>query len=288
MPVATTLTQFVCLVFTALFGSLAYPNKRGFSSTLSPFSSSPFLSIFPLCVNLSPTFVRSFVCSSRPTVLCKTVGVYEIGYHNRETGKRSMVQVAVMQNIFYGRQISKTFDLKGSLRGRFARNLQKQDSNPHPPETPAASDANATVGGRRQRRRLQHRSGFSESDSDTEEEASSSFEMSVNPSRAADRDASTTDDPTDLTKHDEKEASAPNPTLLDGDFLEFTLGRPLPLTDRAKAVFQMSVFNVSPSIRAAAVVLVRSCLPPASHIGRCSCSVLSILMFDSLVVVVRY
>ena len=34
-------------------------------------------------------------------------------------------------------------------------------------------------------------------------------------------------------------------TLLDGDFLEFTHGRPLPLTDRAKAVFHMSVLNVS-------------------------------------------
>ena len=33
----------------------------------------------------------------RPTVLCKIVGVYQIGYHNRETGKRTMEQVAVMQ-----------------------------------------------------------------------------------------------------------------------------------------------------------------------------------------------
>lgn len=33
-------------------------------------------------------------------------------------------------------------------------------------------------------------------------------------------------------------------TLLDGDFLEFTNGRPLPLTDRAKAVFHMSILNV--------------------------------------------
>ena len=33
-------------------------------------------------------------------------------------------------------------------------------------------------------------------------------------------------------------------TLLDGDFLEYTNGRPLPLTDRAKAVFHMSILNV--------------------------------------------
>ena len=48
-----------------------------------------------------------------PTVLCKIVGVYQIGYHNRVTGKRSMEQVAVMQDIFYGRRIGKIFDLKG-------------------------------------------------------------------------------------------------------------------------------------------------------------------------------
>ncbi len=32
-----------------------------------------------------------------PTMLCKIVGVYQIGYHNRETNKRTMEQVAVMQ-----------------------------------------------------------------------------------------------------------------------------------------------------------------------------------------------
>jgi hypothetical protein len=34
-------------------------------------------------------------------------------------------------------------------------------------------------------------------------------------------------------------------TLLDGDFLEFTVGRPMPMNDRAKAVFHMSILNVS-------------------------------------------
>ena len=31
--------------------------------------------------------------------------------------------------------------------------------------------------------------------------------------------------------------------LLDENFLEFTNGRPLPLTDRAKAIFHMSILN---------------------------------------------
>eukprot|EP00546_Thalassionema_frauenfeldii_P019067 CAMPEP_0178894948 /NCGR_PEP_ID=MMETSP0786-20121207/301_1 /TAXON_ID=186022 /ORGANISM="Thalassionema frauenfeldii, Strain CCMP 1798" /LENGTH=691 /DNA_ID=CAMNT_0020565097 /DNA_START=745 /DNA_END=2820 /DNA_ORIENTATION=+ len=130
-----------------------------------------------------------------PTVLCKIVGVYQIGYHNRVTGKRSMEQVAVMQNIFYGRKIAKTFDLKGSLRGRFARQLH---SNNAAKESADQSEANATVYKRM------------ETESDEEEE-----EKPVNQ----------------------------NGTLLDGDFLEYTNGRPLPLNDRAKAVFHMSILN---------------------------------------------
>lgn len=50
------------------------------------------------------------------------------------------------------------------------------------------------------------------------------------------------------TGKDSRETSGPTisaGTLLDGDFLEFTNGRPLPLTDRAKALFHMSVLNVS-------------------------------------------
>ncbi|CAM9521296.1 unnamed protein product, partial [Laminaria digitata] len=56
-----------------------------------------------------------------PTVLCKIVGVYQIGYHNKITGKRQMDQLVVMQNIFYQRNISLVFDLKGSTRSRYVR-----------------------------------------------------------------------------------------------------------------------------------------------------------------------
>ena len=177
-------------------------------------------------------------CRRRPTVLCKIVGVYQIGYHNRVTGKRSMEQVAVMQNIFYDRKISKTFDLKGSLRGRFARHLQKNDGA-NPLETPTASDANAVVsaGDRRGRRRV-HKSNLSESDSDTEEELTSEGPRHDARPQLAEEfiESAKTDIPAVTSQYS---------TLLDGDFLEFTSGRPLPLTDRAKSVFQMSVLNVS-------------------------------------------
>mmetsp|Transcript_29853 Transcript_29853/g.50945 ORF Transcript_29853/g.50945 Transcript_29853/m.50945 type:complete len:2213 (+) Transcript_29853:89-6727(+) len=150
-----------------------------------------------------------------PTVLCKIVGVYQIGYHNRVTGKRTMEQVAVMQNIFYGRKISKIFDLKGSLRGRFTRqgNLEKDQHS---------------------KRSSYHRRSTGSSDSESsgsDEEDDESLSIASDGSEKDENDK------------DGKAKAASIPTLLDGDFLEFTSGRPLPLTDRAKAVFHMSILN---------------------------------------------
>ena len=117
-----------------------------------------------------------------------------------------MEQVAVMQNIFYNRKITKIFDLKGSLRGRFAAHIQtaKDESRPDTP-----SHASDTSSLRR---------------------------------KASDGPDDKKDDHSVLS--DEASTSGPG-TLLDGDFLEFTRGRPMPMTDRAKAVFQMSILNVS-------------------------------------------
>lgn len=140
--------------------------------------------------------------SNRPTVLCKIVGIYEIGVHNRVTGKRTMEQVAVMQNIFYNRKISRMFDLKGSLRGRFAAQIRKAKA-----------------------------------------EEGKSMDASESTSTGGRRKGEETDD-TEATSTDEDASETGTATLLDGDFLEFTMGRPMPMTDRAKAVFQMSILNV--------------------------------------------
>jgi 1-phosphatidylinositol-3-phosphate 5-kinase len=145
-----------------------------------------------------------------PTVLCKIVGVYQIGYHNRLTGKRSMEQVAVMQNIFYNKKISRTFDLKGSLRGRFAAQIQR------------AKD---------------------ESSLDTPSRGSDGYSSERKDGRIHGSDV---DDEFDAIHHNEGRRTSnkkESGTLLDGDFLEFTSGRPMPMNDRAKAVFQMSILN---------------------------------------------
>ncbi|GMH93598.1 hypothetical protein TL16_g12675 [Triparma laevis f. inornata] len=139
-----------------------------------------------------------------PTVLCKIVGVYQIGYHNRVTGKRSMEQVAVMQDIFYGRKIGKIFDLKGSSRGRYV-NVHKGD------------DDSSTVGGTPM--------GGSDGGQFFNSEHDSDEGRDTGTSGASDR------------------KSEIDTVLLDENFLEFTNGRPLPLTDRAKAIFHMSILN---------------------------------------------
>mmetsp|Transcript_31801 Transcript_31801/g.68845 ORF Transcript_31801/g.68845 Transcript_31801/m.68845 type:complete len:2148 (-) Transcript_31801:1362-7805(-) len=148
-----------------------------------------------------------------PTVLCKIVGVYQIGYHNRLTGKRTMEQVAVMQNIFHGRKISKVFDLKGSLRGRFTQQLAEKGRNAK-----------------------RHGSSNDLADLDSPVDGDP-----IGSSRHSDGNESGFSPGEDAEEADLLGPSVP--TLLDGDFLEFTSGRPLPLNDRSKAVFHMSILN---------------------------------------------
>ena len=124
-----------------------------------------------------------------------------------------MEQVAVMQNIFYNQRISKTFDLKGSLRGWFAAQIQRAKDDSQLDASISSVDRQAIGLKRRTSEGLSETSISSpveENDGDT------SYETQPGPA-----------------------------TLLDGDFLAFTYGRPLPLTDRAKSVFQMSILNVS-------------------------------------------
>ena len=56
--------------------------------------------------------------ASKATVLAKLIGFYTIKIKNLETGAiQSKADLLVMENLFYDRNISKTFDLKG-IQGR--------------------------------------------------------------------------------------------------------------------------------------------------------------------------
>jgi hypothetical protein len=202
--------------------------------------------------------------SFRPTVLCKIVGVYQIGVHNRENGKRSMEQVAVMQNVFYNRKITKIFDLKGSLRGRFAAQLHQAQNSMQPGKPQTSNDHRGTRSKDASKGKYERDSknnngdkGLNDTDSRQSTSSNSIVDESVvgsietplslhhmpstqKPPPSSDRCSIPNDN---KTESDDVDHEIQVSTLLDGDFLEFTSGRPMPLTDRAKAVFQMSILN---------------------------------------------
>ena len=61
----------------------------------------------------------------RPTVLARILGIYRIGFRNEKTGRTMKQEVLIMENVFYNRQISQTFDLKGSMRNRYAQTSER-------------------------------------------------------------------------------------------------------------------------------------------------------------------
>ncbi|XP_047360824.1 1-phosphatidylinositol 3-phosphate 5-kinase isoform X1 [Vespa velutina] len=54
----------------------------------------------------------------QPTLLGKIVGVYRVSFKNDTTNNGIRTSVLVMENLFYNREITDKFDLKGSIRNR--------------------------------------------------------------------------------------------------------------------------------------------------------------------------
>ena len=54
-------------------------------------------------------------------------GVYKVVYKNMITGKELKLDLLVMENLFYQRNISYKFDLKGSIRNRLADTKNKKE-----------------------------------------------------------------------------------------------------------------------------------------------------------------
>lgn len=63
----------------------------------------------------------------KPTALAKIVGVYRIGFRNTQTNRALKQDVLIMENLFYNRKISQTFDLKGSNRNRLVNTSGKRE-----------------------------------------------------------------------------------------------------------------------------------------------------------------
>ncbi|KAG2235832.1 hypothetical protein INT48_003944 [Thamnidium elegans] len=98
-------------------------NDRLLMKQMSKYELDAFLGFAPAYFqHMSEAFFREL-----PTVLAKIFGFYSIGYKNSVTGKSMRMDVLVMENLFYQRNIKKIFDLKGSMRNRHVQSTGKQD-----------------------------------------------------------------------------------------------------------------------------------------------------------------
>lgn len=124
------------------------------------------------------------------------------------------------KNIFYNKKISKTFDLKGSLRGRYASQIKGNHDDQSSNQNSNTNHSSDTVNGRR-KHGLD--SGLDRNDGGNDDVQNKFYQEDQAMSAGGDKKGLR--------------------TLLDGDFLEETCGRPMPMHDRAKAVFHMSILN---------------------------------------------
>jgi len=63
-------------------------------------------------------YLERSVARGEQTLLAKIVGVYKVGLKNSATGQGMNMEFLVMENLFHGKEVSKSYDLKGSERNR--------------------------------------------------------------------------------------------------------------------------------------------------------------------------
>ncbi|MCD7450593.1 hypothetical protein HAX54_007389 [Datura stramonium] len=64
-------------------------------------------------------YLTDSVSSRSPTCLAKILGIYQVSVKHLKGGRETKMDLIVMENLFFGRTISKVYDLKGSLRSRY-------------------------------------------------------------------------------------------------------------------------------------------------------------------------
>ncbi|PIN25995.1 Phosphatidylinositol-4-phosphate 5-kinase [Handroanthus impetiginosus] len=64
-------------------------------------------------------YLTDALSSGSPTCLAKILGIYQVTVKNMKGGKEVKMDLMVMENLFFKRNISKVYDLKGSARSRY-------------------------------------------------------------------------------------------------------------------------------------------------------------------------
>ncbi|XP_028759080.1 putative 1-phosphatidylinositol-3-phosphate 5-kinase FAB1C [Neltuma alba] len=65
------------------------------------------------------TYLMDSLKSGSPTCLAKILGIYQVIVKYPKGGKETKIDLMLMENIFYKRNISRVYDLKGSKRSRY-------------------------------------------------------------------------------------------------------------------------------------------------------------------------
>nr|CAD1822562.1 unnamed protein product [Ananas comosus var. bracteatus] len=64
-------------------------------------------------------YLSESIGTGSPTCLAKIVGIYQVTSKNMKGGKESRMDVLVMENLLFGRHVTRLYDLKGSSRSRY-------------------------------------------------------------------------------------------------------------------------------------------------------------------------
>lgn len=72
-------------------------------------------------------YLSDSLSSGSPTCLAKVFGMYQVSVKHVRGGKETKMDVMVMENLFYKRNISRVYDLKGSVRSRYNADTTGKD-----------------------------------------------------------------------------------------------------------------------------------------------------------------
>lgn len=64
-------------------------------------------------------YLTESISSKSPTCLAKILGIYQVATKNLKGGKESKMDVLVMENLLFRRNVTRLYDLKGSSRSRY-------------------------------------------------------------------------------------------------------------------------------------------------------------------------
>ncbi|MBA0711471.1 hypothetical protein Golax_010647 [Gossypium laxum] len=64
-------------------------------------------------------YLSDSLSSGSPTCLAKILGIYQVSVKYLKGGKETKMDLVLMENLFFRRSISRTYDLKGSARSRY-------------------------------------------------------------------------------------------------------------------------------------------------------------------------